>query len=95
MGEGVLVGGQQCGELLVAVALGPGPARVAERHHEHVHLGWPRDKAHPHLAPVDLRLLPRLGLEAPLGERSGCRLGAQWTNGVSRETLIKWVREPS
>ena len=79
--EGVLVGGEQRPHALVLVALGPGAARVAQRHHEHVHFDRAADEARTHLAPVDLGLVARLGLEASLRERGRRGLGAQRAHG--------------
>src|SRR5690606_5071852 len=81
--EGVLVGTQKLLQALIAESLGPGPARVAERHHEDVHLGRSIGERHAGLTPVDLCLLAGRGLESTLRQRLGCRLSTQRTHCVS------------
>ena len=81
--EGVLVRREQRLHPLVRVALGPAAARVPQRHHEDVYRGDFLAQAHPHLAPVDLRLLTGPSLEAALRERTCRRLLAQWPHGAA------------
>ena len=78
-------------EALVLVALGPGAARVAQRHDEDVHLGGLGGETRAHLAPVDLRLLARLGLEAPLRERRRGGLGTQRAHRVPHRVVAALV----
>lgn len=73
--------GQQIGHALAQEALGVAAPAVAQRHDQNVHLGRHAGKAHRQLAPVDLRLLARSGLEAPLRQRRDAGGGAQWAHG--------------
>lgn len=66
VGEGVLVRGPQVRHAFMQEAFGVPASAEAERHHEDVDLGRNVGEANRDLAPVDLRLLARAGLEAAL-----------------------------